>query len=149
MRATSIAVGLAIAAVLLLLALGFAALQWRERRQRATDLTADDSAYFARKDARRLAGSLVMGLIAVGMAVGLAGLDPTAGRDQRRAWAAVWLGVMVLVMFLLTLALWDWVALKRYAARHRRALDVERRAVVDEARRLMKPTDSDGPTPSP
>lgn len=124
--------GSALAGVLAVLALAFAVAQLRDRRRRRGGLGAADAAYFARQDARRLAGSLVMALLAAGMAAGLA-IDPRAGPADRRAWAATWVGVMILVLALLALALWDWFALRRYAGRARRELLRERLAATREA----------------
>jgi hypothetical protein len=132
----SIMIGLAIAGGLLALAATFAWLQWRERRTRPAALSEADASYFRGKDFRRLVGSLVMALIAVGMFAGLT-LNPR-DRLQRGGWATAWIGVLSLVPVLLILALGDWIALRRYAIRHRRALEQERHAVADQLRRLER-----------
>jgi hypothetical protein len=132
--------GLAIAMGLFSLAIAFIVLEWSDRRRRAADLPGAEARYFAVKDVRRLAGSLMMVLIALGMVVGLT-LDPRRGRAVRQVWATSWLAVMILVVLLLSLALWDWIALRHYAVRQRVVLDRERRAVVEDARRLIRPTD--------
>jgi hypothetical protein len=138
--------GLALVGALIVLAVGFAALQWRERRHRPADQSPADTAYFARKDAGRLGGSLLMLLVAVAMAVGLR-VDPRAGVTQRRVWAVSWLVVMALVLVLLAIALWDWVALRHYARRVRRSLDLERRQAAADLARLRRPPES--PTSPP
>jgi hypothetical protein len=138
--------GLVLVGVLLVLAVWFAALQWRERRGRPPGLPPADARYFGHKDIRRLAGSLVMLLMAGAMGAGL-WLDPRAGQTERRLWAAAWLAVMALVWILLGLGLWDWLALRRYAYRARHRLDLERRQAAAEFRRLRRPPDGSGTFP--
>jgi membrane-bound metal-dependent hydrolase YbcI (DUF457 family) len=136
-------IGLWIAACLLSLAIAFFVLQYRERRQRGPELSPEDHAYFRAKDARRFSGSLLMTLIAVGMIAGLV-LNPRRDPATRDAWAVTWIVVLVLVGLLMVLAVWDWMALRAYAWRHRRLLDRERSTVIDSLRRRQPPTDGDG-----
>lgn len=144
--ADATAVGLVLCGLLVLLAGGFAALQLRERKRRPAELSAPDRAYFRWKDARRLVGSTLMLLTAAGMAAGL-WIDPSAGRAQRQAWSASWLTVMGLILILLVLAFWDWLALRPYARRALRRLDLERHQAAAELARLRQPPQPPGPPP--
>lgn len=131
-------IGLAIAGGVLTLAVAFLLLQLRERRHRSRALSPEDQAYFRARDARRLGGSVVMILIAAGMAAGLV-LDPRRDPATRDAWVVTWAVVLLLVILLLLLAVWDGIALSRYASRHRRLLDRERRSVIDALREHQRP----------
>jgi hypothetical protein len=136
--------GYTLVATLVSLALGFGVWQWLERHRRAPDLPDADRHHFARQDARRLSGSMLMLAIAFGMALGL-GLNPRAGRADARLFGIVWLSVFVLLCVLLALAMFDWIATRRYASRHRRALLRERvNALQSERQRLARPRS--GPT---
>jgi hypothetical protein len=125
------------------LALWFAGHQWAERRRRPLDLSAEDTAYFRGKDHRRLAGSVLMGTIAVAMAVGL-WIDPRSGAEAARTWVASWSTVLSLLLVLLVLALWDWLALHAYARRHRSALLREREVLMNDLLRLGRESRTPG-----
>lgn len=144
--------GLIIVGVLVVLAVVFGVRQWLDRRGRDSALSEADARYFARQDARRLAGSSLMLLIAAGMTAGLA-LNPRADRATGQLWGLIWLGVGVLVIVLLLIGMIDWLELRTYADRHRRALDAERRATIEAERRRLNqeaqaaqnPGTTDGP----
>lgn len=127
--------GAALAIAVVLLALWFAGRQWRERKRRPDGLSAADLAYFRAMDHRRLAGSLVMALVSAGMAVGLI-VDPRRGLDAARIWVAAWSTVLCLLLVLLALAGWDWLALHAYAHRQRLALRRERDVLMNDLARL-------------
>jgi hypothetical protein len=78
---------------------------------------------------RRLAGSVLMIVIAVLMLVGLT-TDARLGVFERRVWSGSWLGVMLGVGVLLVLGLWDFFAVRAYGRRQRLALAAERRALL-------------------
>lgn len=139
--------GLLLAGLLVALAGWFAAAQLHERRRRPGDLPEPDRRYFRRKDVRRLSGSLLMLAVAGAMAVGL-WIDPRDGRTERQLWAASWLVVLGLIVVLLVLALWDWLALGPYARRAFRRLDLERRQAAAELDRLRRPPSSPRPPPA-
>ena len=140
--------GSILAAAVAVIAAGFAFWQWRERRNRASDLSAADLVHYARQDARRFLGSTVMLLIAAGMVFGLR-INPR-NRLEGRLFGVVWIGVLALVCVLFALALLDWIAIRAYAGRHRRALIDERLAVIEaERRRLATPPNAGGPSSTP
>ena len=53
-----------------------------------------------------------------------------------RRFLAVWMGVFASVVLLLGLALIDWISTRRYAERHRRAMNRERLEILRETIRL-------------
>jgi uncharacterized membrane protein len=132
--ASAAATSLVLSAALLVLAAYFAVRQWRDRRDRDPDLSDADADYFARQDARRWLGSVVMVLLAAGIAFGTR-INPRANREAGRLFGWVWIGVIVLLFIWLTLALLDWRAIAAYARRHREALANERYAALEEERR--------------
>ena len=114
----ALSVGVFVVALLLL------AWQWLERRRRPTSASADDDAYFGRRDPRRLAVSGVMLALAAGIYFG--GRIPHL-RDGRPnvLFVEVWGVVFALILVLLALALVDWVATRDYANRQRKAIAEE------------------------
>ena len=130
---TGLMQGFILASLVAVLAGVFAYRQWVERSNRETDLSEADLDHFTRKDRRRLLGSAVLALIAVGMFVGLMLLSQARGnRLMARMSGYVWIGVCVLLCVSLILAMLDWVANRVYAVRHGRALAEERRAFFEE-----------------
>jgi hypothetical protein len=107
---------------------------WRERRGRAVD-GPEDLKHFVNQDLRRLAGVIVMYLLAVGVYVGSRLPSRVAGRPNLR-YVATWGGILGLVAVLLALAMLDWSATRRYATRHRKAITEEGLEILrDELRR--------------
>jgi hypothetical protein len=129
--------GLALAVGLGLLAAVSALRQWRGRRDRAEDLHPADAAFFHRQDRRRLLAAFVMAAVVAGMVYGLS-LNPKANRLQAELFVAVWCGVLVLLLWLVILAVLDWLATRGYARRHRQALIEEARALAEAERRLRE-----------
>lgn len=129
--------GLAIVTTLVVLAVGFGIRQWLDRRHREKTLSEADSRYFARQDLRRIGGSTLMFVIALGMAGGLS-IDPRSDPATGRLWGLIWLVVSAMVLALLVLGLADWLDLRAYAARQRRNLQAERLAVIEAERRRLQ-----------
>jgi hypothetical protein len=123
----STVLGSILAGLLILISLYFGSQQIRERK--SAGQSASEDRYLATRRLRRLAGSLVMIMIAAGMIVGL-WTDPRAGRLERQLWGWSWIIAIVLLGFLLALGLWDWFALRGFARRAGRALAAERRALI-------------------
>ncbi|GIW86977.1 MAG: hypothetical protein KatS3mg108_1301 [Isosphaeraceae bacterium] len=106
----------------------------RERSRREAPLDDADRKYFANRDKRRWTGSVLMAVAAILM-MATARIEPRGDLAASRLYVLLWLGVLTLVAGLLALALSDWVANRRYAARHRRQLIAERDRLVAEAAR--------------
>jgi hypothetical protein len=143
--------GVVLTVTLAALAIVSASRQLAERRGRSRGLSAEDAAYFRGKDHRRLAASAVMLLVVGGMAVGLL-VDPRRDPDAARLWVASWSTVLSLLLVLVALATWDWLALHGYARRHRSTLQRERELLLrDIAGLARKPpaTEPDGPAREP
>ena len=143
---TSLVLSIAVAAI----AVALGARQWSEQAARETDLAADDSKHFAHQDLRRWIGVVLMLVLAVGVFAGsrmapsvptvpletgvrqgwqaLAGpwVEPLVFRRANLRFVAVWAGLIVLIPALLVLALFDWLATRRYAQRQRRSMARER-----------------------
>ena len=99
--------------------------QWYERQAREEDLSADDRAHFQRQDRRRGIGVAVMLFIALGLSVGTR-IPPKV--DGRANWTFIecWMVVFALIVVLLMLAFFDWIATRHYARRLRRSIARER-----------------------
>ncbi len=80
---------------------------------------------------------LILILLAVGLVVG-SRLPVRAGGRANIDFFLVWLGVFGLILALLRLALADWVALRRFAGRHRKEIFRER---IDLLRRDLQDRD--------
>lgn len=111
--------GLALSGFVGLAAAVLAYRQHSERRRREEELSAADAEYVQSQDRRRAAGSLLMVVLALGLAVG-SSLPHMGGGRYNPEFVIVWLLVFVLIVVLLGLALVDLLATRRYASRQRR-----------------------------
>ena len=146
--------------------------QWSQWRARDPDLVKAERAFFLRQDLRRAVGVLFMLIIALGISVG-SRVPPLITKfpydfDVRQAvrviagswvesWMAghanpqfvtAWLVVIVLLVTLLGLALFDWMATRRYAHRQRQSMARERLEILRETFRRSD-TDRNGSPPEP
>ncbi|MGP0069541.1 MAG: hypothetical protein ACLQGP_38825 [Isosphaeraceae bacterium] len=160
---TSLALSVAIGGIAILLGLH----QWSQWRGRDAGLVDAERRYFLRQDWRRGAGVLLMLMIAAGIYVG-SRIPPLVSRfpvdnDVRQArriiagsWVetaigdhanprflSIWLGVIVLLVTLLGLALFDWIATRRYAHWQRQSMARERLDILRETFRKVD-TDRNG-----
>jgi len=120
-----------------------ALLAWHERRdrgQRSADLSPEDAEHFARQDGRRGFGLVILVILAVALVVG-SRMPARAGAGANPQFVELWLGVFALILTLLWLALADWVALRRFAGRHRKEIFRER---IDLLRRDLQARKSPG-----
>jgi hypothetical protein len=160
---TSLALSIAIGGIALALGL----LQWSQRQTRDAEVNDADRVYFIRQDWRRAFGVLLMLIIAVGIYVGsrippliprapldpdvmqavgiIAGtwVEPSIERHANPRFLTVWLVVITLLVTLLGLALFDWIATRRYAHRLRRSMALERIEILRETFRRAD-TDRNG-----
>ncbi|WZO99783.1 hypothetical protein EP7_001396 [Isosphaeraceae bacterium EP7] len=102
----------------------------RERRQ-FDDLSDEDDGYFRRQDRRRLIGGLVMLLLAVGVVVGTR-IHPGEPRRPNFDFVRIWIGVGALLLFLLGLAMRDWIETRFYALRHREIIRLARLQLLED-----------------
>jgi hypothetical protein len=119
--------------------------QWYERRARESDLSETDRVYFFRQDVRRGLGVVVMLLLAVGLYIG-SRIPPKVGDGANLIFIQVWLAISGLIVVMLVVALFDWIATRVYARRQRRFLASERLRILREAVRKEpgdRPADSD------
>lgn len=131
----SLTMSLAVGAVAVALALWL----WYERRNRSDELSPEDHHHFRRQDIRRGLVSLILLLIAVGLSAGSRIAPKVEGRTNL-LFVEIWLGVFVLILALLVLAFFDWVATRIYARRQFRALAKERLEILrDELSRRPRP----------
>jgi hypothetical protein len=115
--------------------------QWRESQGRETDLSEADVAHFLKQDIRRWIGVGLMLVLAVGIAVGSRLPPKAAAGGANSMFVLIWLAICILVLVLLMLALIDWIDIRQYARRHRRAMIDERRDLAEES--LRKPARHD------
>jgi membrane protein implicated in regulation of membrane protease activity len=129
--------------VVLLVAALLAWREWVDRRARDPDLSPEDYAHFAGQDARRSIGIVVLVLLAAGVAVG-SRTPSRMGNQANPQFVGIWLGVFVLIFVALSLAMLDWVALRRYAKRQRGQILRERLEILREQARLKKSAGEEG-----
>lgn len=134
---------LIVSAVVILVAALLGWGEWRDRRGREPDPSPEDARHFAGQDARRALGIVVLVLLAAGIAIG----SRVPSRVDHRAnplFVGIWLGVFVLVFVLLSLAMCDWLALRRFAARHRGRIVRERIEMIREEAARRRAADGEG-----
>jgi hypothetical protein len=109
--------------------------QWYERRAREPDLSPTDRRHFVRQDIRRGLGVVVMLVLAIAVYIGsrIAPKVGGAGGAANLAFVQIWLAVSGLIVVMLCLALFDWVATRTYARRQRQYLAAERLRILEAA----------------
>ena len=139
---------------ILIVALALSGWQWAEHTARPTGLSPEDALHFARLDRRRQLVAVILVVLAAGIFVG-SRLDYRAN-DRPNPWfLATWLTVFWLLLILTVFAVADWLATRRYARRHRRAmakegleiLRDEMRYCLERAPAIKSSEVSDGPPP--
>jgi hypothetical protein len=106
-------------------------LVWTDRNRRDPELSADDAEHFAKQDARRVVGTVVMLLLSAAIYFGSRIPHMAAGRANP-LFVQIWLGAFLLIFFLLVLGILDWQAIRLYARRHRQAMVRERIELLKE-----------------
>jgi hypothetical protein len=111
-------------------ALALAAHLLWERSRRGSPLPAVDRKHFLLQDLRRSVGIALMVLLGAGIYLGarqpLRVIVSATERHPNRRFLLIWLAVFATLIVLLGLAIIDWIATRRYAHRHREALNLER-----------------------
>lgn len=108
---------------------------WLDRRNREAQLSKDDELHFSLQDTRRTVVAGIMFVLAAGLYAG-ARIDPRINGQPNVRFVELWLGIAMLVVLLLVLAMFDWVATQRYARRHRRAIVREGLEILRDEMRL-------------
>jgi protein-S-isoprenylcysteine O-methyltransferase Ste14 len=111
----------ALSGTVILIAVGLAIWQERDRRSRDRELSPADARHFKHQDVRRWLVVATLILVAVGIGVG-SQLHPRTAVGPNLWFVRTWLVVCLGVLLLIGLALADWIATSRYARRHRRTL---------------------------
>jgi hypothetical protein len=140
---TQIAVGLMISTGVVIIAGLLAFYQWRDRRHRHPDLPEFEPAYFSAQDTRRFAGAAMLIVLAAGISVG-SRIQHMVDGHGNLAFVAVWVAVMGLILVLLLIAAFDWMATRRYANRRLKAIARERLELLRDTFRRVEPP-SNGP----
>ncbi|MHC5537576.1 hypothetical protein ACYOEI_05020 [Singulisphaera rosea] len=136
--AAGLVMSLAVGAVAIALAFWL----WFERKNRSDELPEEDLQHFRRQDLRRFLVALILMLIAVGLSAGSRIAPKVEGRTNL-LFVEIWFGVFILILALLVLAFFDWIATKIYARRQFRALANERLEILrEELSRNPKPRES-------
>jgi UDP-N-acetylmuramyl pentapeptide phosphotransferase/UDP-N-acetylglucosamine-1-phosphate transferase len=119
--------------------------EWSDRRGRNPDLSPEDARHFGHQDVRRAMGIGVMALLAVGLYVGSRVPHKIANRSNPQ-FVGIWLGIFLLILFLLGLAMLDWLALRVFARRHRNQILRERIELLkrDKQPRKIEGTNGNG-----
>jgi UDP-N-acetylmuramyl pentapeptide phosphotransferase/UDP-N-acetylglucosamine-1-phosphate transferase len=144
----SASIGLAVGVSMIAVFLGLR--QWYERRARDPELSDADGRHFTSQDLRRNLGVGIMLTIAAILLV-TSRLEPRIKGQANLIFAELWVVILALIVVLLILALIDWLAIRRYALRHRRTIlresveAIRREARQAVANRSKQP--SDGPSP--
>ena len=105
---------------------------WHDHRTRPPGAIVSplDENHFAREGLRRCLGSIVMGLLAVGIFLG-GRVAPQVGGKANPLFVQVWAGVVLLLLALVLLGMLDWVSSRIYARRVRARLTREGLAIVE------------------
>ena len=117
--------------------------EWVDRRDRAAELSPEDARHFGHQDTRRTLGIVVMVVLAIGLVVG-SRVPHKVGNQTNPQFLEIWLGVFLLILFLLSLALIDWIALRMFARRHRSEILRERIEILREEARRKKAVNGNG-----
>ena len=134
---------LVLSSIVLLVAALLGWREWRDRRDRGPELSPEDARHFGHQDTRRFLGIVVMALLAVGLVVG-SRVPIRVGNKTNPQFLGIWLGVFLLILFLLSLAMIDWVALRLFARRHRNEMLRERIEILQEEKRRREATLDEG-----
>jgi heme exporter protein D len=122
---------LALGIVMIALFLGLR--QWYEWKARGPELSEKDRSFFRHQDARRLAGLILLGMLAVEIWAGSRIPYRNANRPNP-AFVLIWLMVGIELIILLLLAMVDLLQTKNYARRQRRSMILERLRMLRDAR---------------
>lgn len=87
----------------------------------------EDRKYFRRQFARRFVGSSLLVIVGIAVFIGLNALEI---RPAPKLYAWFWISVLVALFVMIIVAGYDVVAIRRYARRHRRQLNADRRAMI-------------------
>jgi H+/gluconate symporter-like permease len=149
-----IVVGILLVAALVVMGSYFA---WRQLQllgtlRRAADLSAEDRSYTVRQAWRRLTGSVLMLVLAMFLAVhffleGPASEIVAQGEAARKQqirpqldpsqlqflnfYRNFWIIVLLLLLAIILLAGWDYLAIRRFGLRHYRRIQQDRRAMIE------------------
>jgi UDP-N-acetylmuramyl pentapeptide phosphotransferase/UDP-N-acetylglucosamine-1-phosphate transferase len=134
---------LALSSFVLLVAASLGWKEWSDRRDRNPDLSPEDARHFGHQDVRRAMGIGVMAFLAVGLYVGSRVPHKVANRSNPQ-FVGIWLGIFLLILFLLGLAMIDWLALRIYARRHRDQILRERVELLKREKKAKKMEGLDG-----
>ena len=121
----------ALASLVLLVAALLGYREWLDRLARSSQPTPEDVEHFARRDRRRSLGLTILCLLALGVVVGSRTPIRVAMRPNP-FFLGLWLGIFGLILTLLSLAMVDWLDLRRYARRKKQAIGREQRAILNE-----------------
>jgi hypothetical protein len=117
--------------------------EWRDRSDREAELSREDARHFGHQDLRRAMGIGVMALIAVGLFVG-SRIPPKVANKTNFQFLGIWMGIFLLILFLLMLALIDWLAIRVFARRHRNQILRERVEILKTSKKSKGAADSNG-----
>lgn len=134
---------LVLALMVLLVAALLAWKEWSDRLERNPDLSPEDARHFGHQDLRRALGLGVMVVLAIGLVVG-SRLPYKVGNKSNPQFLGVWLGVFLLILFLLMLAMVDWLAIRVFARRHRNQILRERIELLKPDKRPRKIEETNG-----
>jgi hypothetical protein len=134
--------GLGLAAGICLIALFLGLREWYERRGRSRELSREDRGHFARQDLRRRFGVAVLFATAALVLFG-SRIRPRSGGKPNLLFIGFWTAVLGLIVVMLVLSLFDWMATRAYARRHRKQIF---RDSLREIRRGSQPPSPEQPS---
>jgi hypothetical protein len=116
---------------------------WRQAQ--AEEANAEERRFQQRRFRRRMQGSILLLLVAMGMMAGLM-IPP---RTYPSLFVYTWFGIVVLVFWIVVLALADALANRAQAERIMRAHRIETARLEAEIARLQRASPNGGPAPPP
>jgi hypothetical protein len=127
---------------IIIVALALAAQLLWDRRRRDRRLPGSDRRHFLLQDVRRVTGICLMDLLAVGVYIGsrlpTRVIVSASEAHPNRLFLADWLAVFAFLTALVGLAVLDWIATRRYARRHRDAMNKERIEILGDTVRKSR-----------
>lgn len=120
---------LALASVVLLVAALLGYREWLDRQARPAEMPLEDVAHFHQRDRRRSTGLSVLCILALGIVIG-SRTPIRVGMQPNPLFLAVWLIIFGLILMLLSLSMVDWLDLRRFARRKKKAIGREQLALL-------------------
>lgn len=120
--------------------------EWAERQARPRELSPEDEQHYRRRDRRRSTGLSILSVVALCIVVG-SRTPLRVGQQPNPTFLVIWLAVFGQILALLTLAMVDWLDLRRFARRKKHAIGREHQSIIHQIDRWRDRGDDHDPAP--